>query len=173
MRYLIMTVVFLVSLILQSTLFSHLTVAGVKPDLVLIFIILYALLHGPKEGVLAGLLGGLLQDLLFGQFIGMNALPKLTVGYMFGVLERKIYKENLLIPMAALFLGTFVNETILYLLRQISYLMGKTGGISLNYLVSVKDVIFSTAVYNSCLAPFIYGKFYKSSQKGLLRTIDG
>ncbi len=173
MRYLVMTAVFLASLILQSTLFSHLTVAGVKPDLVLMFVILYALLHGPKEGLLIGLLGGLLQDFLFGQFVGMNALPKLTVGYMFGILERKIYKENLLIPIAAIFLGTFINETILYLLRQVSYLLGHAGGTSLNYLESVRHVILSTAVYNSCLAPLIYTKFYKSSQKGVLRTLDG
>lgn len=166
MRYFVMTCMFLISLILQSTLFSHLTVAGVKPDLVLILVVLYALLHGPKEGALIGFAGGLLQDLLFGQNIGINALTKIIVGYIFGVLDRKIYKENLLIPIAALFLGTFVNETILHLLRL-------AGGTSVTYFSHVRTVIFSTAVYNSCLAPFIYGRFYNSSHKGVLRITDG
>jgi len=165
MRYFIMTVLFLIGLILQSTLFSRLTVAGVKPDLILIFVIFYALLHGSREGALVGLMGGLLQDLLFGQNIGINALSKIVVGYLFGTLEKKIYKENLLIPMVVVFLGTFLNETILYLLRM-------ADGPVLNFFTSVKTVIFSVALFNSCLVPFVYGKFYKSSQKGLLRITD-
>jgi rod shape-determining protein MreD len=151
---------FFICFILQSTIFSHLTVAGVKPDLVLILIIFYALLHGPKEGMKIGIIGGLMQDLIFGYNIGMNSVAKVIVGFVFGLLERKIYKENLLIPMVALFLGTFLNETILYVLR-----MGV--GISGSYLASVRNVIFSTAVYNSCLTPFMYGLFYKTSQKNL------
>ncbi len=165
MRYLIITVLFFFSLVLQSTLFPHLTVAGAKPDLVLIFIILYALMHGPKEGALVGLAGGLLQDLMFGQYLGMNALAKLSVGYGFGVLERRIYKESLLIPIAALFLGTFLNETVLYLL-------GLAGSGQINYFTYAGKVILATAVYNSCLAPFVYGRFCKSSQKGLLGIPD-
>jgi rod shape-determining protein MreD len=158
-----MSVIFIISLVLQSTLFSHLAVAGVKPDLPLIIIIFYALFNGSKEGALVGLLGGFLQDLMFGQNLGMNALAKFTVGYLFGSLERKIYKENLFIPMIVVFSGTFLNETILYVLRLID-------GVPLNYLTSLQSVILSTAVYNSCLVPFVYGRFYKSSQKGLLSS---
>lgn len=172
MRYFIMTILFLISLILQSTLFSHLTVAGAKPDLVLVFIIFYALLHGPEEGALMGLIGGLLEDLMFGQFIGLNAMAKLTVGYVFGVLERKIYKENLLIPMFGLFAGTFLNESVLYLLQMLLYMMGIAGETSVSYFAAVRSFIFPTAVYNSCLTPFIYGKFFRSSQKGLLKITD-
>ena len=163
MRYLVMTVLFLISLILQSTLFPHLTVAGVKPDLVLILVVFYTLLHGSREGALVGAIGGLLQDLLLGQNIGMNALAKIMVGYLFGLLEKKIYKENLLIPMAILFLATLMNETILYLLRQ--YV-----GSSVGYFTALKNVIISTAIYNSCLTPFIYGRFHKSTKEGLLRV---
>ncbi|MHB9093642.1 MAG: rod shape-determining protein MreD [Eubacteriales bacterium] len=172
MRYFVMTVLFFIGLVLQATLFSHLTVAGVKPDLVLVLLVFYALLHGPMEGALMGLAGGLLQDLMFGQNIGMNTLAKLVTGYLFGALEKKIYKENVLVPMVVLFLATFLNETVLYILRFFSHVPGPTGESSINYLASVKNIFFSTAVYNSCLAPFIYGRFYKSSQKGLLRITD-
>lgn len=165
MRYLIMTILFFISLVLQSTLFSHLTVAGVKPDLVLVLVVFYALFQGPQEGALVGLIGGLLQDMMFGQYIGLNALANLVIGYLIGLLERKIYKENLLIPTIILFLSTFLHETILYFLRLAIEL-------PTNYFTFIKSVVFSTAVYNSCLAPFIYGKFYKSSQKGLLRITD-
>lgn len=172
MRYFVMTILFLVSLILQSTVFSHLTVAGVKPDLVLVFVVFYALLYGPSEGALMGLVGGLLQDLLFGQDLGMNTLAKLVVGYVFGVLEKKIYKDNILIPMVALFFGTLLNETILYFLRFFSFLMRPTDGSVGNYFLALKSVMLSVAIYNACLAPFIYGRFYRSSHRGWLQNID-
>ena len=165
MRYFFITILFFISLVLQSTLFSHLTVAGVKPNLVLVLVVFYALFHGPKEGALAGLIGGLMQDMMFGQYIGLNALAGLVVGYLIGLLERKIYKESLFIPTVILFLSTFLHETILYILRL-------SVEPAANYFTLVKGVILAAAVYNSCLAPFIYGKFYRSSQKGLLRTTE-
>jgi len=172
MRYFVMTILFLISLILQSTVFSHLTVAGIKPDLVLVFVVLYALLHGSYEGALMGLVGGMLQDLLFGQDLGMNTLAKLVVGFVFGILEKKIYKDNVLIPMVALFIGTLLNETILYFLRFFSYLIRPTVGSVGSYFLAFKGVIISVAIYNACVAPFIYGRFYRSSHKGWLQNID-
>ncbi|MDT3698488.1 MAG: rod shape-determining protein MreD [Thermincola sp.] len=172
MRYFIMIILFLVSLILQSTIFSHLSIAGVKPDLVLVFVVFYALLHGSYEGALVGLMGGLLQDLLFGQELGMNTLAKSVVGYVFGILEKKIYKDNILIPIIALLLGTVLNETILYLLRYFSYLIRPNDGSVGSYFLAFKGVIIYVAIYNACFAPFIYGRFYRSSYKGWLQKID-
>ncbi len=165
MRYLVISILFLIGLILQSTIFSHLTVAGVKPDFVLIMTVFYALLHGSKEGATAGAIGGLMQDLLFGQNLGMNALAKIVVGFSFGMLEKKIYKENILIPMAIIFVATLLSESVLYLLRQYE---GMSGG----YLGALRSVMISAAIYNSCLTPFIYGKFYSSSTKGLLKVTE-
>lgn len=161
MRHLVMTVIFLISLILQSTLFTHLAIAGVKPDLILIFVVLYAFLNGPREGAVIGIIGGLVQDLLFGQYIGLNAITKLTVGFLFGYLERKIYKENLLIPMLVVFAATIANESILYFFRSsVSVLPG--------FLESLERIILVMGFYNSFLTIFIYRKFYKSSQNGWL-----
>lgn len=165
MRYLTLTILILSGLILQSTVFSHLTLAGAKPDIVLIFIILYAIIYGSKEGALAGIIGGLLQDLIFGQYLGINILTKLTVGYMFGLLERKIYKENLLIPVIVVVLGTLSNEALLYLFRLAI-------GVSTGDFIYIRGVILYTALYNGIVTLFIYRRFYASSQKGLLRDTN-
>jgi len=162
MRFVLMAFLFIISLVLESTLFSYLTVAGIKPDLVLIMIILYALFHGSREGAIIGLMGGLLQDMLLGQFIGLNALAKLLTGLIFGVLEYKIYKESILIAAMALIFGTWWHETVIWLL-------GLFAGFSGNYFTAIINVIFPAIVYNSCLVPFIYGRFYRSSMKGLLQ----
>lgn len=162
MRFVLMAFFFVVSLVLESTLFNHLTVAGVKPDLILVLVVLYAMLHGSREGAIVGLMGGLMQDLMLGRFIGLNFLAKLLTGLIFGVLEYKIYKESILIAAVALIFGTLFHESLIWIL-------GLFAGFSRNYITVFKDIIFPAVVYNSCLAPFIYGRFYRSSQKGLLK----
>lgn len=165
MRYLTLTILFLFSLILQSAVFSHLTIFGVKPDLVLVVIILYAIMNGSKEGALAGIIGGIIQDLAFGQYLGMNILTKVITGYLCGLLERRIYKENLLIPMIVILIGTLLNEFMLFLFRLMV-------DISTSSFVNVKEIILITAFYNSIVTLFIYKRFYASSQKGLLKVSD-
>lgn len=171
-RYFILILLFFISLILQSTLFSHLTFAGTKPDLVLILTVFFALLNGPRAGALAGLTGGMLQDLMFGRYIGMNAFAKLIVGYLFGILERKIYKDNILIPMASVFLAAFLNETIIYMLGWASGNLNPAEQGFGGYFSMMSSVILPAAIYTGFLAPFIYRKFYSSSRKGVLRNID-
>lgn len=162
MRFILMAFFFIISLVLETTLFPHLTVAGVKPDLILVLVVLYAMLHGSREGAIIGFMGGIMQDLLLGQFVGLNALAKLLAGLLFGVLEYKIYKESIFIAAVALIFGTLWHESLIWLL-------GLFAGFSGNYFTAFEDIIFPSIVYNSCLAPFIYGRFYRSSHIGLLK----
>ena len=162
MRFILMTFFFIFSLVFESTLFPHLTVAGVKPDFILVLVVFYAMLHGSREGAVIGLIGGLLQDLLIGQFIGLNALAMLLTGLFFGIMEYKVYKESIFIAAITLAVGTFLHETLVWFL-------GLLIGFSGNYFMAFKNVILPVVVYNSCLAPFLYGRFYRSSHNGLLK----
>ena len=74
--YLVMFFLTILGLVLQSTLLSEYTVAGVKPDLLLILVIFNCIFHGPDQGSLFGFFVGLLEDLYLGHFIGLNALTK-------------------------------------------------------------------------------------------------
>ncbi|KNZ69565.1 rod shape-determining protein MreD [Thermincola ferriacetica] len=166
MRYAFLTFLFIISYIIESTVFSFFPVAGVKPDLILIFVVFYALLKGPQEGVLAGLIGGLTEDIFFGHFIGLNAFPMLVTGFLFGLLEKKVYKENFFIPILTVIAATWLNQSLVFLLGL------SIEGFPANYVAVFQNVIFPTLIYNSCLSPFIYGKFYKSTQKRFFRQPD-
>ena len=50
MRYLVLSLLGFFALILQSTILNEFTIAGVKPDLLLIFTVYFALIKGPGEG---------------------------------------------------------------------------------------------------------------------------
>ena len=161
MRYLTLCLLGFFGIILRDTVFTHLVVAGARPDFVLIVVILFALFNGPNQGGIAGIMLGLMEDLLIGRYIGLNALCKGAIGFFIGFLNDKIYKENFSVPIFSLFFGT-IGYVFIYFLT--SNIIGN--GMSIVYCL---QVVFPMAIYNSCLTPFIYGMFYNMSTKGILK----
>ena len=160
----LMGVLLVVCLVLQATAFNHLTVAGVKPDLLLIIIVLYGLLYGKKAGAL-GFIYGLVEDLLTGRFIGFNAVTKGLMGLLIGYLEPKLFKDHVLVPVVVLLLGTFVYGTF-------AYVVGLTVGLfSIFDFEAYLRIIILQSIYNACLAPFLYGKYYKISMERFMKKL--
>lgn len=156
MHYLLLGLILPVSLILQSTLFEYIKIADVKPDLLLVTTIFYGLLYGKGPAARLGFIYGLIEDLFIGKYIGINGLTKMTVGYLIGLGESKIYKDHILVPILALFIGTIVHQVIFLFLGD---LMGaRNFFVANNFLV-----IGASAVYNSCLGLFFYGKYHEAA----------
>lgn len=162
MRYLIIALSLFGSLILESTLLEELKVAGVKPDLLLIFVVFWALFHGKLEGAKMGFIFGLAEDLFVSKFIGLNVLCKMAVGYLVGMMENKFFKENFLVPVFTLFLATITNNILYLIIVQVT-------GVDRNIGAFIWDATIPTAIYNACLSFLFYGKFYDLTTKGYLR----
>jgi len=152
------------SLVLQATAFNYLAVAGVKPDLLLIIVVLYGLLYGKKAGVL-GFVYGLVEDLLVGRFIGFNAITKGLMGLLIGFLEPKLFKDHILVPVIVLLVGTFVFGAISYL---IGFIVGMYSFFEYNAYLRV---VILQSIYNACLAPFLYGRYYKISMERFVKKL--
>ncbi len=67
-----MALIIIGNFILQSTVFSQISIFGVVPNTGLIIIVTIALLKGRRIGGVVGLLVGLLQDIIFSPVIGVN-----------------------------------------------------------------------------------------------------
>jgi rod shape-determining protein MreD len=160
-RVLAMAVIFFISLSLQSTLFSDLSYRGVKPDLLAIIVIFYSLFHGTLSGAGLGFIYGLGEDLILGRFVGLNALAKGITGYVIGLGEKRVFKENFLVPLLVCFSGTVLCQVVYLLL--LSLVSGE------NVWLRFKGVILPQALYNSLLGLLIYGKFAKSATRGILK----
>lgn len=144
-------------IILQNTVFNVWSVAGGKPDFILIFVVFFAIFRGTVQGGLLGLGLGLLEDLMIGRFIGINALCKGIIGYAVGAAEKRLYKDNFLVPIVSLVVASLVNSALYFLL---SNLIGSSIPAERMMLIAIPD-----SIYNMCFAPIIYAVFYQINQR--------
>jgi|SRR5690554_549872 len=149
MRVLSILTVLLVSITLQSTIFARLNLFGITPDLILVITVCYGLLYGPYQGLIMGLAGGLLLDLAGGGILGINTLTKALLGYGAGFMEKTVFKDNILIPLAFLVIATVTGEVISFFFLSVFGWQGRF----FNYLYTT---VLPLSLYNIFPAVPIY-----------------
>ena len=164
-RYLILALWGIIALVLETTVFESWSFLGIKPDIILILIILFALINGPREGMLAAFFLGGLEALILARFVGAAWLAKVLCGLLVGYGGTKLYRDNFLVAIIVVLVGTFFYAHIYYLTAPIFHFR-----IHYPEIISVVPVL---AVYNTALIPLIYFPFYRSNTKGLLRETYG
>lgn len=149
----------LAGVIFQSSLMDKITVFGVMPDLVTILAVSFGLIFGPVRGAAAGAVGGMLLDLLLGRFLGLHALTRGLAGYVAGLAEPRIWKDNLAVPAFACFFLTLLSELLVYVLLSVS-------GRGFDLIAAWRGIILPSAVYNGLLGVPIYRLiFWQGVQK--------
>jgi len=149
---LILLLLAVIALILQTTVVNFIAVNGVKPDLVMFFIIIFGFLRNAGEGAFWGFSAGLLEDLFVGNYIGLNAISKLTAGYLAGLAGSKFYRENRLIAAVVTLLASIAGLVVYYLL--LLYL-----NIFIPFFHAFLRVILPVSIYTACLVPLLYKRF--------------
>ncbi len=162
MRYLILFLLPFSAILLQSTVFSYFSIKGTLPDLLLIFVVFFALINGARGGTVYGFLCGLFEDLYLGRFIGVNALSKAFTAYLIGYFQGRVFKENILVALIAVFSSTFINSFLLFILALFTH---KIFHVDVNILFTV----IYQSIYNTVLAIPLYLWYYNSSYRGMLK----
>lgn len=156
----IMPALLLLAALLQSTVTVRLELWGVKPDLVLILVVIGALLYGSKTALVWGFLGGLGVDLFSGGPLGISSLGLMLVALVAGLGHRTLSRYHLLVPVSAGVLGTMLYGVVyiglLTLLREIAAQSTIFGTLVLpNYQLpfwpTVQDVVAPATIYNTLL----------------------
>lgn len=150
MKILLKGAIIVVALLIQLTLINAITILGLKPDLILVVVVIFSLLKGEKEGTISGFASGLLQDIFSTGLLGINALIKTVIGFTCGILREKIFHEHILflIPVIT-FIASFIQSILIFFLL-------RTFGIEYNLIWSLKQVALPEALYSSLLSPFIF-----------------
>ena len=152
MRYIFYIFSLIINLVLQSTLFEHITLAGIKPNLILVSVVSIACLRDEHEGAAYGFFAGLLQDCAFSTYIGSYVFLYTFTGYFCGLLLKSFYRENFILPMgiaaAASFLFNFSYYIINVLLR---------GYTNAGYFIG--RIILPETVYNALAMIVVYNLY--------------
>lgn len=136
-------------LLLQSTVFSYLKIFNVKPNLLLVFVVSMALLRGNVEGAIIGFFAGLAQDMLFGKAIGFYAVLGMYTGLITGSVNKRLYRENILVGIFFTFLSTLVYESLVFIPHV------AVNGFKDVYF-AYERIILPEALYNCAAAIIIY-----------------
>ena len=86
-RLLALTLVLVVAVLVQSTVLARLTLAGVRPDLLVLAVVSVAVATDPTTGAVFGFVAGLVADLLFDLPVGVSALVYTAVGFAVGMVR--------------------------------------------------------------------------------------
>jgi|YNPNPStandDraft_1061719.scaffolds.fasta_scaffold69166_2 rod shape-determining protein MreD len=130
---------------LQVSLFPRLAVHGVQPDLLLVCVIVAGLLYGPPIGATVGFVAGWFTFALQGALPGSFLASRIAMGYLSGLLESRLFKENIQIHIGAVFLGSMLATGLFLLIDP-----------DLIRQPDWPQTALYTALYNTAFSPLAY-----------------
>jgi rod shape-determining protein MreD len=141
--------VVLVCVVLQTTLFTHLQIDGVAPDLGLVAVLAVAWEDGPDSGAIFGFLMGLSIDLFLTTPLGLSALSFAVTGYAVGVFQSGVVRTT---PWLAPILGGIGGLFGGLVFITAGAVVGQPEMLSLDSL----RIVIIAAIYDAVIAPIVF-----------------
>lgn len=143
--------------VLQTGVLALWRPGGTVPDLGLWVALGYGLAFGRRDGFWAGALAGLLHDFAIGQHLGVALAVKAGLGWLAGVLEGRVFKENLII--LALF-GAAGGAGF-----ELAYGLGlRAAGVPVALAATWRQVLAPAALWSAAGLPVVYRLVLRSRQ---------
>ncbi len=115
----ILIIIFLIIYLLQSNLFSWFNLAGVKPNLFIIFIFIIGLFSGESRGITLGIILGISLDFFIGKSIGISGIMLGIIGFLGGYLDKNFSKDSRFTMIIMIIISTCLYEVGSYLFNYI------------------------------------------------------
>ncbi len=149
---------FLILYFLQVNFFSWFTIAGVKPNLFVIFILFISLFAGMKVGIPFGIIMGFFLDIIIGKNIGISAIMFGIIGFVGGYFDKNFSKDSRLTMMLMVIGSTCLFEIGSYVLQTVELSLSVEIVPFLQILW--KEVLFNT-ILTILLSPLMQKLGYK------------
>lgn len=134
---------------LQVNIFGTFTIAGISPNLFVIYILFIGLFANQILGISFGIIIGLVLDLLYGRTIGVSAVMFCIIGYLSSYFDKNFSKENKLTIMFMVAGSTLIFELGTYFLNSIILEFDR------EYFYFTKIVLIEI-IYNIILSIILY-----------------
>lgn len=150
---------------LQSNFFSWFTIAGVKPNLFVIFILFIGLFGNRSMGIVYGSIVGIFLDLIYQEKIGANLFGLTLIGIIATLFDKNFSKDSRITIMFMVFGSTVIFEVVSYFINFIMYSMNVE---ILNFI----KILLIEVIYNILITIIIYplmqifGYFIENEYKG-------
>ena len=146
-RFLVLAAVLVVAVLVQSTVLARLTLAGVRPDLLVLAVVSVAVATDPTTGAVFGFVAGLVADLLFDLPVGVSALVYTAVGFAVGTVRVYVTGHRPLGHLVLVAAASLASVWCCGLLLRV---------LDLSSWAAVARAGPLVAVYNLLLTPFVY-----------------
>ena len=149
MKKWLLTLIVIVTYLLQTTLMPEFSINGIYPNLFLVVTCGISFLFGSTVGAVNGFCLGLLSDFNQGRCIGLYAFLSMYIGMVLGQFNKRFFKDNYLVAIFFIGLATVFYEVVVYLFAMFAYgqdfslmaLLGKT------LLIALVNMMASVIVY--------------------------
>ncbi|MFI5046047.1 MAG: rod shape-determining protein MreD [Acidimicrobiia bacterium] len=148
-RRLRLAFVVLGAVLLQTTVFTHLRIEGVGPEVGLVCVLAVAYEDGADSGAIFGFVMGLTMDLFSPTPLGLLALTYAITGYAVGVFQAGIVRSS---PFLAPILGGVGGLFGGLVFISVGALVGQAGFLS---MASLKTVLIA-ALFDALIAPLVF-----------------
>ena len=134
---------------LQSNFFNWFNIAGVMPNVFIIFVLFIGLFTNKTVGTVYGVVIGLILDLLFSQKIGIQAVTLGLVGFLAAIFDKNFSKDSRMTIMLMVLGSTVIVEVLNYLLAYMFI------NINVEIFYFIRTLIIEV-IYNMILTIIIY-----------------
>lgn len=104
---------------LQSNFFTWFNIAGVMPNVFVIFVLFIGLFANRTVGTVYGIGIGIMLDLLLGTRVGIYAVGLGLIGFLAGAFDKNFSKDSRMTIMVMTSVATIIFEVLSYLLKYI------------------------------------------------------
>ncbi len=110
----------------QSTVLEHIEIMNIRPNLLIVLMVIVSLLRGPTESAIMALLFGFTMDVLLGKTLGWYALLFFLVSIPISMINEKLYRDKVLVLLifasGASVIVEFMFFIIIFMFRGYEYL---------------------------------------------------
>ena len=158
-KRILFTAVVLICYFLQTTIFPHLAIARITPNILVAAVVSIGFLNGSFEGALAGTLSGFLLDISSGGILGIFMLVLTILGYLSGLVSEHLYDDAGYTPILIMAVSDLLYSLFVY----VGYFLVR-GRLNLVYYMA--HVILPEIIY-TCIVGWVLYNFLKTPSRRL------
>lgn len=147
--YISLIFVFIFIYLLQSLFFVNFTIAGVKPNIIIILVLFIGLFIGRSRGIIYGIIYGIFIDLWIGKSIGITSICLAIVGIIGGAFDKNFSKDSRIVILLIGAFCTIVYEILVYIFQILFFQVNAE-------IIPFLKILAIETIYNVLIITIIY-----------------